>query len=131
MSSAAATADDVREEVGEAVDAIADYSYEQKEELEVFAERKLDQLDRQLADLREEMRDGSGEVREQWQSLDSSLEEQLEDTRRWLDDAQSATSEAWADAKASLGDAMASLERSIEDAREELSSAADDDSRET
>jgi len=117
------TAEDVRAEIAEAMDAIANYSEQESERAQVEAREALDQLDAEI-DRREQA------LRESWAEMSDSAREtararlqELREARNRLGERygalQAGTSSAWDELTAGFADAW--------DAFTEAWSAADDE----
>ncbi len=120
---AATTADDVRAEITEAMDAIANYSEQESERAQAEAREALDELDAEI-----ERREQA--LRERWAEMSDSAREtararlqDLREARNRLGERygalQAGTSSAWDELKAGFSDAW--------DAFTEAWSAADDE----
>ncbi len=97
---------DVREEVAEAWDAIADYSADQKDQAVEKGEQIVANLDRAIEDLGEEARDATGEARESLDRRMIELRELRATSADRLDGLRDSTAEHWDATKAAFGDAV-------------------------
>ena len=109
LPATASDADDVRQEISEAWEAIADYSADQKDAAVERGEELMDNLDERIDQLAEEASEAKGEAK-------AAAEERLEDLKHLRADAadrleklRESGTERWDDFKAAFGDAVAAF----------------------
>jgi len=120
---ATTTADDVRAEISEAMEAIADYSEQESEEARTEAREALHQLDAEIERREQALRENWAEMSDQARETARDRSRDLRDARNRLGERfgalQAGTSSAWDELKAGFADAW--------DAFAETWSAADDE----
>lgn len=115
-ATAAEDGERAQEEIAEAYDAVEDYSYEKKDDLVAWLERRREQLDRQAEALREKARTAGAEASERLTALAERLEAQREAAGRKLRRLGDASADAWDDLKRGALDAYEDLEKAYRDA---------------
>ena len=119
-------AEDVRAEIAEAMDAIGEYSQEQREEAETQAREALEQLDAEIAKYEES-------VRENWEAMSESAKESARERLKELRSArnelgerfgalQAETDSTWDELKAAFADAWDDVSDAWDSALESLQS---------
>lgn len=116
---------ELQKEVGEALNAAADYAGEQKRAVEKRARKTLDAVDRELEETSREIEESSG-------GLNEAAEERLEaatdrarsahrKAQHELDDLATASTDHWKEALERLSEAFAELEEARQDVMAALS----------
>ena len=106
LAHATDNADQAREEIQEAWEAIQDYSVERKDQAIEKAEELIDTLDARIEELSDEAADASGEARESLDERIEDLKELRADAADKLEDLREGTVDTWDRVKASFGDAV-------------------------
>ncbi|MEC9346582.1 MAG: hypothetical protein VYB54_10155 [Pseudomonadota bacterium] len=97
---------DMRREVAEAWDTIAEYSAEQKDKAVEKGEEIVGNLDRAIADLGEEAREAKGDAKVALERRTEELKELRAESATRLDGLRESTADRWDTAKAAFGDAV-------------------------
>ncbi len=112
---ATATSDDVRREVGEAADAVSDYTAEKRDAFVDASQKQLDALSEELAKLRAEAEAKGAATQQRFADMREALEREVRIAKERLDAAQDASAEAWQEVKngftVAAEDAKAALAR--------------------
>lgn len=126
MPAMAGSADDVKQEAGEALDAMKDFTVEQKDKALAQGREMLDSVDRQIEKLDRKIsdtaQDVSAETREDWRRQKARLIEMREEAADRLDRLGESTSEAWGDIKDGFAEAFGALSDAVSDAVDEAGS---------
>ena len=126
MPAIAGSADDVKQEAGEALDAMKDFTVEQKDKAMAQGREMLDSVDRQIEKLDRKIsdtaQDVSAETREDWRRQKARLIEMREEAADRLDRLGESTSEAWGDIKDGFAEAFGTLSDAVSDAVDEAGS---------
>lgn len=122
----AGSADQVKQETGEALEAMKAFTVEQKDKAVAQGREMLDSMDRQIEKLdrqiTETKRDVSAETREEWREQKARLVELRADAAAKLDSLGDSTADAWKDVKDGFTDAYGALSDAVNDAVNELES---------
>ncbi len=116
----AVTSEDVRREAGQAVDAAAEYSEQAKDEFQGRLEARLEELDSEIAALREKGRDLKEEAKADWDRKLADLEAKRDAARAKLTEVGQSSAEAWNDVKQGAQSAWDDLEQAFQDASGEF-----------
>lgn len=121
-SSAADVAEesDVREELNEAYEAVRDYSFDQREQLQRWSRERLEDVKSEIESLEERMRDVTGETREAWETTREALREKRESLEERIAQLRDSSSDAWDDTKSQTIEAMKELEGGVDEAMAEF-----------
>jgi len=119
MPGAAPAADEgtkAKQEIAEAYDAVADYSYAKKEDLVAWLEARRESLAKDAAALREKASDAGADAKENLGALSQRLEAQREAASKKLERLGNVSAEAWGDLKRRTLKAYETLENEYRDA---------------
>ena len=126
MPAMAGSADDVKQEAGEALDAMKDFTVEQKDKALAQGREMLDGVDRQIEKLdrkiSETAQDVSAETREDGRRQKARLIEMRAEAADRLDRLGESTGEAWGDIKDGFAEAFGTLSDAVSDAVDEAGS---------
>ncbi|MGQ0506515.1 MAG: hypothetical protein ACT4TC_14475 [Myxococcaceae bacterium] len=111
------TAKDLKREAGEALDTTARYVGEQKDAFESRMKARLDQLNAEIAQLKEKAKNGTDDVKRKAQAEVDALEPKKRAVENKLSELKSSGAGAWQKLKAGIEGAVDELERGIEHAR--------------
>jgi DNA repair exonuclease SbcCD ATPase subunit len=107
------TADDVRAEISEAIDAIANYSEQESEQAQAEAREALNQLDAEIERREQALRERWAEMSDAARETARSRLQDLREARNRLGERfgalQAGTSSAWDELKAGFADAWAAF----------------------
>lgn len=119
------TAKEVRQEVGDAADAIKHYSADKRDEAARKAKEGLDALDARINRLGQQIDRNWDKMdkaaREQARKTMNALHEQRVKTAEWYGSLKNGTAKAWDQTKRGFSDAYKSLKQSWEKAEQEYS----------
>jgi len=110
------TAADVRREVREALEAVKDYTFQNKDEYQRRLEQVLNDLNARAEDLQRRAAQAGEQAREQLRPQLEALRQKSEAVRRQLDKVKAATPDAWSDIKAGVSSAVDELQKAFEKA---------------
>ena len=124
VSSAAGktTAEKVKKETVEAVDAAGTYAGEKKEEFAARMKGNLDQLDREIEELKTESQTKSVEVREATKRKITALQTKRDEVNKRYAALEKSTGKAWATMKTGVEKAWGDVRNAYGEAKSELSS---------
>ena len=114
------TSEDVHRDVGQAAKTAAEFSQQTKEEFQKTLEARLQELDAEIAKLREKGRDLKIEAKSNWDQQMIELESKRDAARAKLAEVGSASAEAWKDAQKGAQSAWDELEKAFHDAAQEF-----------
>lgn len=114
------TADDIKKESKEALEATKEYTAQQKDAFYKKAQAELDEMQAKIVRLKAEAGKASGKVKADVEKMIHELEEQKEAAAKKLEALQSASGRAWNDLKAGMNSAMDDLKKSYQRARSRL-----------
>ena len=112
--------DKARQEVGEAVDAVGDYSQEKKEEIMNSLEENLAELDKQMEAMKEKGKSLADDARQKWNERKSDLEAQRAALRKRMDELKDSSGEAWKELREGANSAWKELKTAFDKAATEL-----------
>lgn len=119
-AAAASSGDDqgtkAKQEIAEAYDAVADYTYAKKQQLVVWLEHRNERLTQDAAALREKASNAGTSARRNLVALSDRLETQRKAVSRKLRQLGEASAAAWGDLKRQTLKAYRNLETSYQDA---------------
>jgi hypothetical protein len=125
-SAQAAEANEVQMQVGEALDAIKDYSADKRDEAVAAGRQLMDSLDRRIEEMQARVDTASEQTseatREKWRETKAGLIELRKNAAMRLEAMRESGSDAWSKAKQDFSDSVETLGQSIEDAGEGLDS---------
>jgi len=114
------TSDDVRRDAGKAVDTAAEYSQQAKDEFQKKLAVRLEELDGEIAQLREKGRDLQDEARITWDRKIAELEVKRDAARVKLTEVGQSGEEAWKDLRKGAQSAWDELDKAIQEASREF-----------
>jgi phage host-nuclease inhibitor protein Gam len=116
----AATKEDVKEEVQEAMKTSKDYASEKKEELVENYRERMDKVQGQIDSLKQEMNDASASAKQEYREKINSLESRHAELQNKVDEFKNASGEAWKDLKEGVDNAFSDIEDAVKEAKSEL-----------
>jgi predicted secreted Zn-dependent protease len=116
------TAEKVKKETIEAVDAAGTYAGEKKEEFSARMKNNIDQLDREIESLKSESATKSMEVREATKRKIVELQVKRDELSRKYDALEKSTGKAWTTLKTGVERAWGDVRNAYSDAKNELTS---------
>jgi len=116
----AVTSEDVRREAGQAVDTAAEYSEQAKEEFQNRLQARLEEMDGEIAALREKGRDLKDEAKADWDEKLADLEAKRDAARAKLAEVGQSSAEAWQDVQQGAQAAWDDLDQAFQDAWREF-----------
>ena len=114
------TSEDVRRDAGRAAETAVDYSRQTKEEFQKKLEARLDELDGEIAKLREKGRDLKDQAKADWDRKIADLEKKRDAARAKLAEVRDASAEAWKDVQKGVQSAWDELDKAFRDASREF-----------
>ena len=114
------TEDDVRRDAGQAVDTATEFARQSKDEFETKLADRLEQLDKEIDELRARGRDLQGEAKAEWDRKMADLETKREKARLKLEEVRRSSGEAWKDIRQGAQSAWEELDKSFRDASSEF-----------
>lgn len=111
------SAQDVRRETAEALQAARAYMIHQKEEYQQQVEAKLDELVKGIANLQAKVERTGAKGQAELNAMIAELQQKKEAARRQLEELKGSSAEAWVDLKVAMERAMKDLEKGYERAR--------------
>lgn len=114
------TSEDVRRDAGQAAKTVADYSQQSKEEFEKKLEARLDELDAEIAKLREKGRDLKDKAKADWDRKMADLEVKRDAARAKLAEVGRSSAKAWKDVQKGAESAWDELDKAFRDAAGEF-----------
>jgi TolA-binding protein len=114
------TSDDVRRDIGQAVDTTAEYADQTKEEYQQKLDARLQELDAEIAKLREKGQDLKDDAKVRWEENMASLETKREAARVKLAELKNSSSEAWKEVREGAQAAWEEMEAAFQKASSEF-----------
>ncbi len=114
------TSEDVRRDAGQAVDTAAEFSQQAKEEFQKNLDARLQEMDAQIAELREKGRDLKDQAKVNWDRKMADLETKRDAARAKLAEVGKSSAGAWKDVQKGAQSAWDDLEKSFQDASREF-----------
>jgi len=114
------TSEDVRRDAGEAVDTAAEFSQQTKEEFQKNLDARLNELDAQIAVLREKGRDLKDQAKANWDQKMADLETKRAAARAKLDEVAQSSAESWKDVQKGAQSAWDELDKAFREASREF-----------
>ena len=114
------TSDDVRRDAGQAVDTAAEYSEQAKDEFQGRLEARLEELDSEIAALREKGGDLKDDAKADWDRKLADLEAKRDAARAKLAEVKQSSADAWNDVQKGAQSAWDDLEQAFQDASGEF-----------
>jgi predicted RNase H-like nuclease (RuvC/YqgF family) len=102
---------DTRQEAGEASREVGAAANRDRQEYQQRMENRLDQMDRQIEEMKEKSRNATGEAKAKWDREVAQLEDERREARTKYNNLKSATEAQWENMKSEVDQAMDSLER--------------------
>ncbi len=113
-------ADRVEKEVGEAVDAVGDYTEEQKVKLVDSVKESLGELDSRMETLQQKGNELAGDAKANWEHRKAELETQRQALQERLNELRDSSGNAWKDLSHGVTSAWDELKKSFDDAAMEF-----------
>jgi predicted RNase H-like nuclease (RuvC/YqgF family) len=114
------TPDDVRRDAGQAVDTAVEYTRQTKEEFQKSLEARLNEMDAEIAKLREKGRDLKDQAKADWDRKMAELETKRDAARAKLTEVGQSSEEAWKDVQKGAQAAWDDLDKAFHDAAREF-----------
>jgi TolA-binding protein len=114
------TPEDVRRDAGQAAETAVEYSRQTKEEFQKKLEARLEELDGEIAKLREKGRDLKDQAKADWDRKMADLETKRDAARVKLAEVRDASAEAWKDVQKGAQSAWDELDKAFRDASREF-----------
>ena len=114
------TPEDARRDGGQAAKTVADDSEQTKEEFQKKLETHLDELDAEIARLREKGRDLTDDAKASWDQKMADLEPKREAARAKLEEVRRSSAEAWNDVQKGAKSAWEDLDKAFHEASHEF-----------
>jgi len=114
------TSEDVRRDAGRAVETTAKYAQQTKEEFQKKLETRLNELDAEIAKLREKGGDRKDEAKAKWDQKMTDLETKRDAARAKLAEVRDSSAEAWKDVRKGAQSAWDELDEAFRDASKEF-----------
>ena len=114
------TSEDVRRDVGQAVNTAEEFSQQSKEEFQKNLDARLKNMDAEIAKLREKGRDLKDEAKVKWDQKLADLETKRDVARAKLADVGQSSAEAWKDVQKGAQSAWDELDKAFRDASHEF-----------
>jgi TolA-binding protein len=114
------TSEDVRRDVGQAVDTAAEFSQQTKEEFQKHLDARLKEMDAQIAELHEKGRDLKDQAKVNWDRKMADMETKRDAARAKLAAVGQSSAEAWIDVQQGAQSAWDELEKAVQDASREF-----------
>ena len=114
------TSEDVRREVGQAVNTAVEFSQQSKEEFQKNLDTRLKNMDAEIAKLREKGRDLKDEAKVKWDQKLADLEMKRDAARAKLAEVGQSSAEAWKDVQKGAQSAWDELDKAFQDASREF-----------
>lgn len=111
------TADDVGQQVRQTLQAVKNYSFEQKDEYQKRLQAVLPKLDQRIDNLKRQAEQASGQAKEEYRKQIPRLQKLRARVQDQLARVQSATPGAWQDIKTGVGAAVEDLQKAFESAK--------------
>ena len=120
----AASQDEVTKEVQEAVNAIGEYSVDQKDKAVAEAKELMKKLDKSMDETESSMKKGwhsmEDSAKQNYELSKKEMEEQRKELANWVDKMQDSSDDAWEETKKGFADAHDSLSSSWQKVKEEM-----------
>jgi len=113
------TSKDVKQKATEAVQTAKEYLAQQQEKYLKEAQEKLNNLDKEISDLRQQAEKQTGEVQQKLSGQADSLQKKLEAAKAKLAAMKDASGDAWKKLKSGMDSAVDELEKSYKQAETE------------
>ena len=110
------TSEDVRPDVGKAVDTAAEYAQQTKEEFQQKLDARLKELDAEMVVLREKGRDLKDEAKEKWAQNMADLEAKRDAAQAKLTEVKDSSAEAWKDLQKGAQAAWEDMDKAFHEA---------------
>jgi hypothetical protein len=114
------TSGDVRRDAGQAAETAAEYSRQTKEEFQKRIETRLNELDGEIAKLREKGRDLKDTAKANWDQKMPELERKRDAARAKLAEVNHSSAAAWKDVQKGAQSAWDELDKAARDASREF-----------
>ena len=114
------TSEDVRRDVGQAVNTAVEFSQQSKEEFQKNLDARLTNMDAEIATLREKGRDLKDEAKVKWDQKLADLEAKRDVARAKLAEVGQSSAEAWKDVQQGAQSAWDELDKAFRDASREF-----------
>jgi len=112
--------EDVRRDAGQTAKTAAEYSQQTKEEFQKKLDTRLNELDAEIAKLREKGRDREDEAKAKWDQKMTELETKRDAARAKLAEVRDSSAEAWKDVQKGARSAWNELDEAFRDASKEF-----------
>ena len=122
VAGAKTSADKVKKETVEAVDAAGTYAGEKKEEFTARMKSNIDEMDREIQDLKKESEAKSVEAREATKQKIRDLQAKRDDLEKRYEALEKSTGKAWTKMKTGMEKAWGDVRQAYGEAKSELSS---------
>lgn len=122
VAGAKTSADKVKKETVEAVDAAGTYAGEKKEEFTARMKSNIDEMDREIQDLKRESEARSAEAREATKQKIRDLQAKRDDLEKRYEVLEKSTGKAWTKMKSGMEKAWGDVRQAYGEAKSELSS---------
>ncbi len=122
VAEAKTSADKVKKETVEAVDAAGAYAGEKKDEFAARMKGNLDEMDREIEDLKKESDTKSNEVRQATKKKIRELQTKRDELNQRYDALEKSTGKAWTRMKTGVEKAWGDVRQAYGEAKSELSS---------
>jgi TolA-binding protein len=114
------TSEDVRRDAGQAAETAAAYSRQSKEEFQKNLNARVNELDAQIATLREKGRNLKDKAKANWDQKMTELETKRDAARAKLAEVRDSSGEAWKDVRKGAQSACDDLDKAFRDASREF-----------
>ena len=114
------TSEDVRRDAGQAVDTAVEFSRKTKEEFQKNLADRLQEMDAEIAKLREKGRDLKDEAKTKWDQKLADLETKRDTARAKLAEVGQSSAEAWKDVQNGAQSAWDELDKAFREASREF-----------
>lgn len=114
----------VKQKASETIDAAADYTKEQKEEIQKSLDKNLTALSKEIDALKKDAKNSSGKAKEEMNLQIANLESTRTELRKDLAKMKKSSGRAWAELKAGTSEAMDKLSESFSKAKKEFNESA-------
>ena len=114
---------DVKEASVEAWNSFSSYTVEKKDDAVAFLERQADELDEEIAELREDASELSDEAGDRWEAGLAELEEKRAELAEQIREAREATGESWTEVKQETREKWIELKEYVRELRAEISAS--------
>ena len=112
--------EDVRRDAGQAAETAIEYSRQTKEEFQKKLEARLEEVDSEIAELREKGRDLKDQAKPDWDRKMADLETKRDAAGAKLAEVRDASAEAWKDVQKGAQSAWDELDKAFRDASREF-----------